>query len=270
MEGKKYLLGEVSEITGIHKDTLRFYDKIGLLKPRYVNPDNKYRYYTYDQFWSLDIITCCRSLNIPIKTIKAILASSSNDMVMELLHEHQRTALRLCAYYRKISEDIDWYMEQYEMIKHTNAKPRVTIKSLPPRQTLYGENPDDTHAYPLNLQKLCRKAMKQSDFIRRNYGFILDETKIFDDEFVKKGEYISFEENEFENVEPKYLCSIPGGKYACFIVNVVSGRADFHVLTEWLEERDIRPRYVIADEIGLQLFEYLDRGYLCEVKVLLE
>ena len=36
MEGKKYLLGEVSEITGIHKDTLRFYDKIGLLKPRYV------------------------------------------------------------------------------------------------------------------------------------------------------------------------------------------------------------------------------------------
>lgn len=166
MEGKKYLLGEVSEITGIHKDTLRFYDKIGLLKPRYVNPDNKYRYYTYDQFWSLDIITCCRSLNIPIKTIKAILASSSNDMVMELLHEHQRTALRLCAYYRKISEDIDWYMEQYEMIKHTNAKPRVTIKSLPPRQTLYGENPDDTHAYHLNLQKLCRKAMKQSDFIR--------------------------------------------------------------------------------------------------------
>ena len=60
---RRYLIGEVSKIMGISKDTLRFWDKIGLLKPKYVDPENCYRYYTYDQFWSMDIIMCCRSLN---------------------------------------------------------------------------------------------------------------------------------------------------------------------------------------------------------------
>lgn len=32
MEEKKYLVGKVSRITGISKDTLRFYDKINLIR----------------------------------------------------------------------------------------------------------------------------------------------------------------------------------------------------------------------------------------------
>ena len=32
MEEKKYLVGEVSRITGISNDTLRFYDKINLIR----------------------------------------------------------------------------------------------------------------------------------------------------------------------------------------------------------------------------------------------
>ena len=92
MDERKYLVGEVSRITGISKDTLRFWDKIGLLKPKCVDPNKNYRYYTYDQFWSMDIIMCCRSLNIPIDKIRTILSSSSNDRVLALLLEQQKEA----------------------------------------------------------------------------------------------------------------------------------------------------------------------------------
>ena len=54
MSKKGYLVGEVSKITGISKQTLRFYDKIGLLKPKHVDSDNHYRYDTPDQFWRID------------------------------------------------------------------------------------------------------------------------------------------------------------------------------------------------------------------------
>lgn len=46
MEHTYYRIGEVSRVTGISKDTLHFYNKIGLLVPDHIDPDNQYRYYS--------------------------------------------------------------------------------------------------------------------------------------------------------------------------------------------------------------------------------
>ena len=48
---KKHLLsiGEISEVTGVHISSLRYYDKLGVLKPAYIDSDTSYRYYTYSQ-----------------------------------------------------------------------------------------------------------------------------------------------------------------------------------------------------------------------------
>ena len=43
MEHTYYRIGEVSRVTGISKDTLHFYNKIGLLAPDHIDPDNQYR-----------------------------------------------------------------------------------------------------------------------------------------------------------------------------------------------------------------------------------
>ncbi|WP_346697545.1 MerR family transcriptional regulator [Catenibacillus scindens] len=67
-------IGEVSQDTGISKDTLHFYDKIGLLVPDHIDPNNQYRYYSLRNLWQLDMITTCRKLNIPLETVKKILS----------------------------------------------------------------------------------------------------------------------------------------------------------------------------------------------------
>ena len=41
-------IGELSKSFQISIDTLRYYDRIGLLKP-YVDPTNNYRYYSAEQ-----------------------------------------------------------------------------------------------------------------------------------------------------------------------------------------------------------------------------
>ena len=270
MEEKKYLVGEVSRITGISKDTLRFYDKIDLIKPRYVDPSNNYRYYTYDQFWSLDIITCCRNLNIPIEKIRTILASNSNEKVLALLQEQYIEAQRLSEYYHKIAEDIRWYTGQNQKLQETEYPSTVTVKHFPERSVIYGKNTETTHAYHLKLQEVCNKALGQNNSIRRNYGFVLDGKQLEQNRFVKKGEYLQFDEAVLQNADREYITIIPEGDYACCTVNVHNDEADFTELFQWLKKRNIDPRYVIADELGLQLFEYLDHGYLCEVKVLLK
>ena len=270
MDEKRYLIGEVSKITGISKDTLRFWDKIGLLKPRYVDPRNNYRYYTYDQFWSIDVISCCRSLDIPIDTIRSILSSNSNEKVMELLLEQQKKAKQRSQYYRQVVEDISWYDEQSRMIKESAQESSVTVRRYPERAVLYGRNSEDTRAYHLKLQELCLSAVGNPHTIRRGYGFLLDSSRMRDNAFIKKGEYIRFDKEILKEADPQYLTWLPGGEYACCIVRVTNNTADFSVLNDWLRRRQVQPRFVAADEIGLQLFEYLDHGYLCEVKVLLE
>ena len=269
---KGYLIGEVSKITGISKDTLRFYDKIGLLKPRHTDDSSKFRYYTYDQFWSIDIIACCRSLDIPIEKIREILSTKDNTKVLELLAEQREEAIHKRDTFKRIAEDIDWYTMQQKRIETAKKQQGIVIRSFPERRVLYGNNTDATHAYHLKLQEAIHQAGANHASIRRNYGFVLDEEQIYRNAFVKKGEYIRFDEGELnlDGIDAENVTVLPQGKYACCIVEVKNQKADFSELLKWLEERRLFPNYVIADEIGLQLFDYLDAGYLCEVKVLLE
>ena len=249
---------------------LRFYDKIDLVKPAYVDPSNKYRYYTYDQFWCIDIIKCCRGLDVPMEKISNILASKDNNKVLDLLLEQQKEALYLSRYYRQVAEDVEWYSKQHKQIRQSKGKSYVTIKHFPERMVLYGKNDDETRAYHLKLQELCRKALKCTTSIRRKYGFILDKTQIYENKFIKEGEYIQFDKAVQGDVDPAYLTVLPSGDYACCIVDVVNDKADFSTLLHWIKKENVSMDYVIADEIGLQLFEYLDHGYPCEVKVLLK
>lgn len=65
-----FSIGEVSKIKGVGIKSLRYYDKIGVLKPAYVNPNTGYRNYTIKQLFELDIISLCVELGIPLKSLE--------------------------------------------------------------------------------------------------------------------------------------------------------------------------------------------------------
>ena len=68
-----YTIGEFSELTGATIRTLRYYDKIDLLKPSYKDPDNNRRYYSYPEFVFFDFITRLKKVNMNLTQIKKIL-----------------------------------------------------------------------------------------------------------------------------------------------------------------------------------------------------
>jgi len=49
---------------------LRYYERIGLLEPVFVDPDSGYRYYSFDQVYLIDIIKFCIELDIPLKVLE--------------------------------------------------------------------------------------------------------------------------------------------------------------------------------------------------------
>lgn len=270
MSKKGYLIGEVSSITGITRETLRYYYREGIVSPSYVDPSNNYRYYTYDQFWCFDIIVVCRRLGVSLERIKEILNSHDNNKVVELLLAEREEAVRLSQEYAKIADDISWYSDQQEIIRNTRPGDVPEIRYIPERKVLMGTNRDERRSYHLDLQELCRKAGQPLNALRRRYGFVLDPEAIRHDGFEKIGEYIQFEDEDLEKVPDHYITTIPGGEYACFVQMVVNDSADFSPILKWLKDNGRTASYIISDEVGLQLFQYLDHGYLCETKVLLD
>lgn len=80
MEKQYFLIGEVSKLTNTSVQTLRFYDKIGLFKPSYTDPDNQYRYYSNTQLFYLDIIKSLKHVGVPLGEIKSALQLSGGEM----------------------------------------------------------------------------------------------------------------------------------------------------------------------------------------------
>lgn len=81
-----FTAGELAAIFGISKQTLLYYDRIGLLSPAFIS-NNGYRHYSIPQYLDLEIIVGLRSLNMPVASIKAYLENRSP--------EHLATALTL-------------------------------------------------------------------------------------------------------------------------------------------------------------------------------
>ncbi|OUP66813.1 hypothetical protein B5F13_01995 [Drancourtella sp. An177] len=65
-----FTIGEVSKYQNISKQTLIFYDKIGLFRPAYVDPDNGYRYYSSSQIDYLDTILIMKKIGFSLSEIK--------------------------------------------------------------------------------------------------------------------------------------------------------------------------------------------------------
>lgn len=65
-----FSIGEVSKYQKISKQTLIFYDKIGLFHPAYVDPHNGYRYYSASQIDYLDTILIMKKIGFSLSEIK--------------------------------------------------------------------------------------------------------------------------------------------------------------------------------------------------------
>ena len=64
-----FTISEFAKLRNININSLRYYEKIGVLTPSYTDPKTGYRYYTPDQLSVLDAILLCISLDIPLKQL---------------------------------------------------------------------------------------------------------------------------------------------------------------------------------------------------------
>ena len=83
-----YSTKQLADLAGVTIRTLRYYDKIGLLKPTR-NPNNDYRQYTQAEVNRLQVIRFLQLFEMPLSQIKQLLDGPTDQLTAALIRQRQ-------------------------------------------------------------------------------------------------------------------------------------------------------------------------------------
>ncbi len=78
-------IGEFARQTQLTQKALRLYDALGLLEPRFTDPQSGYRYYASDQLERAQLIAWLRQLEMPLNRIAVMLELDGPSAASELI-----------------------------------------------------------------------------------------------------------------------------------------------------------------------------------------
>lgn len=99
-------IGKFSELCGVSRKTLIFYDNIGIFSPAYKNEKN-YRYYTLNQFDTFSILTDLRELGMSLNDIKDYLNKKSPKNYLNMLKQENNKIKKRIDKLKRMSNNIE-------------------------------------------------------------------------------------------------------------------------------------------------------------------
>jgi DNA-binding transcriptional MerR regulator len=176
-------IGRFSLLTDVPVSTLRFYDRIRLLRPLWIDPDTHYRFYGLEQLDVAIAIRVLRELDVPVEEIKALLDASPEEIhsvlehhrrrTMESLAEMERTVQRLdrlLAHARSVfGPGIELVQETpQQVVSRRTAIPRATLEATIEELTATLCGTIGASGAPLGVE---REIVLYHDILRRD-GFL--------------------------------------------------------------------------------------------------
>ncbi len=191
-----FSIGQVSKMYNMSHDTLRYYDKIGLVKPS-VKKDNGYRYYSMKELELLDLVSLCKKLDMSIKDIKEMIEEENINKYTEVLKDYEEilekkiNQLNVLKEKVRISKETSINMKDYE---NKNIANSIYIEIIN-KEVIFVSQTDDTYIGNLtkykNLMFVLKKDINENKLI--DYDFIGTEVFKGEEDLVPKEEYIKKE-----------------------------------------------------------------------------
>lgn len=104
--GNYFTISDFAKLMGISRQTLIYYDRIGLFKP-VKTLDNGYRLYARSQINVISLISMLSEMGVPLREIKAIVDRISPDKAIEILKKQRDEAQEKLRRLQRLTEMID-------------------------------------------------------------------------------------------------------------------------------------------------------------------
>ncbi|MCM3288922.1 MerR family transcriptional regulator [Paenibacillus sp. MER 180] len=251
-ERNTYRTSQLSEILGVTRDALRYYEEQGIVNPKQ-NESNHYRQYDYYDIYTLMVADFYKKRNLSIKEVKRLQVGSEIEELGALLGDKAsklEETIRMKAHMlqkiketQQFCEDIKHHLNQY------------SIKEFPAYKVI-GEISDFTafQEYPVILEHT--DSMKDDILSRIMRQFTFDETGFLDTKMyiVEKLEAKPTEEGRYLEFPSCIYTIVEDGRFQ-------NGSGDIkhqvfeHTLT-WGRGQGLTPKGVAF--VNTRLITYLD------------
>lgn len=240
-----FSIGKLSRLTGVHIQSLRYYEELGILKPAYIDPESRYRYYTFPQTRIVEAIQYCVDLDIPLKGFKAFLSEKDGKIdYHELLEYGKKTAEDKM---RRIGERLDFLNNMQQEMEHAKTCGRgVLTRAVLPERTCWTMPYTGTQTgsmFHSAIYRLISEVEKKGLHAGFNNGQLVRYT----DKGIFSYLFIDLREKENLPEDDPRLIRIPGGEYTC----TVSDESCIMKAPEIFPELFKKPSGQIAVEVEL-------------------
>jgi len=206
-----YSIGELSKLSGLSHDTLRYYDSIGLLKADYVDESSRYRYYKLNAFWKTDVIKMFKMLNMPLEELKDVLPNRGNlDVLADSLNREKKGKQRQQLQRLKtMVKDIEWFEDMLEEMRDMKES-EVSLVHKKEKTVIYADNNRKASEYHLTLLDICQEEVSYTDSVQRKYGYFLKQESLQENHFLPEGEYMDLYKKKYLHTDPTEFKSDSG------------------------------------------------------------
>lgn len=242
MKDELLTITELARLRKMTSETLRHYDRIGLIKPDFVDPRNGYRYYSIRQYEKLGTVKELRTLGLSLNDIQDYFNNRNLHKSKEILESYQS----------KLEEELQQKIALRNIIKR-KINFLNHLDELPPINTVFEQEHEDR--YIITFGELTNGQKEYAYTFTKLEGY-LDETAPIlasdrmgiyaDKSILEKNDSVVpavpmiFVDNE--NFDSKYLKIVPAGKYLCLYYP--EGRLEqyhpsFELIKSYMQEHDL-------------------------------
>lgn len=128
---KFFSIGEAAKEVGMTSETLRHYDRIGLVKPSQKDEWTNYRYYTAKDIVLLNTVHALQQMDLPLKKIKEVLEYDDIGKIIDFLNEAEKRADEKIAQLKESKAMIRRARSDYERKPQRTVKDELFIEVFP-------------------------------------------------------------------------------------------------------------------------------------------
>ncbi len=137
---KYFSVGEAAKAAHTTSETLRHYDRIGLVKPSKKDEWTNYRYYTEQDIVRLNTVRALQVMDLPLKEIKKVLEYDDLEKIIDFLEQTEKKADEKMAALQYSKSKIALAKADYERkLKARDQLNGTVVKELPERVILLSD-----------------------------------------------------------------------------------------------------------------------------------
>lgn len=211
-----FTISEFAKLRNININSLRYYEKLGLLKPAIIDENNGYRYYSTEQVTLLNKIILCIQLGIPLKEMVEFLDEDGNLQSQKLLEQGRIIAQQRIQEMQNNLDYIEYSLKNIEENKEFVKHPGVYERYIEERKVMltdYHKSFFEPKEVVSDISKIYRYAQKKGMFPILPAGQIL--------EINEAGEMrCRFFLQVLNCTDEENVITIPAGTYSCMQVEL--------------------------------------------------